>query len=132
MFLDSHASPTTAGARTAGQPEEESCLSGMPRLVIQHCLGPTPHFDFRLERDGVFKSWAVPKRLFGKPGVKRLAAQVDDQDLAFGDFESEIPEGQYGADKARIWDHESYEAVEWSPRRITLTLQCALAPVVSL
>jgi DNA ligase D-like protein (predicted 3'-phosphoesterase) len=126
MFLDSHASPTTAGPRTAGQPKEESRLSGMPRFVIQQHLARTPHFDFRLERDGVFKSLAVPKGLFGKPGVKLLAVQVNDHDLAFGDFEGEIPQGQYGAARAFIWDHGSYQAEEWPDRRIILNLQGAL------
>lgn len=94
----------------------------MPRFVIQEHYARTHHFDFRLERDGVLKSWAVPKGLPEQPGIKRLAVQVDDHDLSFGDFEGEIPPGDYGAGKISIWDRGDYDSVEWADDRITFTL----------
>jgi bifunctional non-homologous end joining protein LigD len=99
----------------------------MPRFVIQEHDARTRHFDFRLEKDGVFKSWAVPKGLPTEPGVKRLAVEVEDHDLAFGAFEGTVPEGRYGAGSVRIWDHGTYEAEEWTDQRIAFTLRGAQA-----
>ena len=70
------------------------------------------HWDLRLEMDKVLKSWAVPKKLPTKKGVKRLAIQVDDHDLDYADFEGEIPKGMYGAGEVLIWDKGEYDLVE--------------------
>jgi bifunctional non-homologous end joining protein LigD len=67
----------------------------------------------------VFKSWALPKGVPERPGVRRLAIHVEDHELNFGDFEGEIPPGEYGAGNIRTWDLGSYAPVEWSPDRIT-------------
>lgn len=99
----------------------------MPRFVVQEHHARTHHFDFRLEWEGAFKSWAVPKGLPQTVGLKRLAVQVDDHDLAFGDFEGEIPEGEYGAGTVRIWDKGTYEPIEWTTERIDFTLNGARA-----
>lgn len=97
----------------------------MPRFVIQKHAARTLHYDFRLEKEGVFKSWVVPKGVPETVGVKRLAIQVDDHDLAFGEFEGVIPEGQYGAGKIEIWDCGTYRQREWTDNRISVDLKGA-------
>ena len=94
----------------------------MPKFVAQEHHARTHRFDFRLEKDGVYKSWAVPKEIPEAPGAKRLTVRAGDHDLAFGDFEGQIPEGQYGAGKVRIWDKGPYDPEEWTDQRIAFSL----------
>jgi bifunctional non-homologous end joining protein LigD len=91
----------------AGKPVPKS-VKGASRFVIQKHAARRLHYDFRLEMEGVLKSWALPKGLPWKRGEKHLAVEVEDHPIEYEDFEGVIAEGQYGGGTVMVWDSGTY------------------------
>jgi DNA ligase D-like protein (predicted 3'-phosphoesterase) len=92
------------------------------RFVVQEHDARTHHFDFRLELDGVLKSWAVPKGVSSRPGERRLAVAVDDHEVSYIDFEGEIEDGNYGAGRVTVWDRGEFELVDRKEYKLVFNL----------
>ncbi len=101
------------GGRRAVQPR---------RFVIQEHHARALHWDFRLERDDVLVSWAIPKGLPLDKRTNHLAVHTEDHPMEYATFEGTIPEGEYGGGKVILWDVGTYDEIKWSDREVMVVL----------
>jgi DNA ligase D-like protein (predicted 3'-phosphoesterase) len=99
--------------KTPEPPAKKKSSSSGRTYSIQEHHASRLHWDLRLEKDGVLKSWALPKEPPSQPGIRRLAVQTEDHPLDYALFEGEIPAGQYGAGTVQVWDQGQYQELEY-------------------
>src|SRR5215467_8772516 len=119
MSLKEYARKRTFGKTPEPKPEESAAPAGNFFCVQRH-HATRLHYDFRLEIDGTLASWAVPKGPTLSPAEKRLAMHVEDHPLDYGNFEGNIPKGNYGAGSVMLWDRGTYELLGDLPAKAQL------------
>ncbi len=112
--LTTYRSMRDAGKTPEPVPHKAPATGNDDTFVIQEHHARRLHYDFRLERDGVLVSWAVPKNLPDTPSVNHLAVHTEDHPLEYGTFEGSIPKGEYGGGKVIIWDAGTYETEKFN------------------
>src|SRR5215467_7252398 len=117
--------PPEPGTQEPGTAEAGGPAPGPDRdrvFVVQEHHARRLHWDFRLERDGVLVSWAVPKGVPDDPGVNHFAAHTEDHPLEYAGFSGRIPDGEYGAGTVTIWDRGTFEVVKWTDSEVKVVL----------
>lgn len=119
MSLNKYVQKRNFNSTTEPKGKVEESNSELVFVVQKHAASHL-HYDFRLEMDGVLKSWAIPKGPSMNPADKRLAIMVEDHPYAYKDFEGIIPEGNYGAGKVIVWDNGTYSLTDENQDNATI------------
>lgn len=115
---------TTSPEPQGSKSSSTKSTKGKPIFVIQKHDATSLHYDFRLEIDGVLKSWAVPKGPSTNPADKRLAIETEDHPMDYATFEGVIPEGHYGAGPVIVWDNGTFDNIKEKDGKLIPMKQC--------